>query len=269
MPEERLMAALRKQVRLAATVFALSCSLGCSPPDTTGIALIGHGGLGPNEHRPMNSQQALLAALDAGLAGVELDVQLTRDSVLVAHHDLVVTGKGCSGRVHDLRWADLAACTDTAGPEGSFRGVRLDAFLREALEKHPQAEFTLDVKLNTATEWWPYLRTFSEAIGRLHRTLHAAKPVLVECKTPDLLLAMKQFAPEVPTFLYVDNATDALAQARHLGCAGITIQTDRISAEEAERIRAGGLQLTLFGVGSSWALRSATRKKPQRIQVDQ
>lgn len=242
---------------------------GCAPPDTTGIKLIGHGGLGPEGMHPMNSEAALLGALDLGLEGIELDVQLTKDSVLVAHHGMVVDGPACKGRVNDLTWAELKSCAAAQGPGDLFRGVRVDDLVRKALHRHPHAEFTFDVKVNSGMEWWAYLHTFCRAIARLHADTGTRLDVRVECMTPDLLRAMAESAPQVPTFLYTDDPDADLTKARELGCTGVTMHIDDLHGEDAERIRAANLQLTVFGVGSDLALYRAVKLAPQRIQVDQ
>jgi glycerophosphoryl diester phosphodiesterase len=53
---------------------------------------------------PENTLASFRAALDEGADGVELDVQLTRDGLLVLHHDVEVAGRP----VHQLTFAQLA-----------------------------------------------------------------------------------------------------------------------------------------------------------------
>lgn len=248
---------------------ALVLLYGCAAPDTTGIKLIGHGGLGPASTYPMNSRVALTSALEEGLQGIELDVQLTADSVLVAHHDPEVSGAGCLGRIHDHRWEELNNCATSVKLAGSFLGVRVDDLLNELHRDFPQAEFILDVKLNTAGDWWNYLHTMARAIARLHEQRGLQGHLIVECQTTDFLRAMAESAPGIPCFLYTNDPASAIGSAQELGCKGITIQADRCDAELAARIRSAGLQLTLFGVGDRWALKKAVGLRPERIQVDQ
>lgn len=217
----------------------------------------------------MNSAAALEAALDQGLDGIELDVQLTADSVLVAHHEPEVTsGEGCSGRVNDMSWAQLKQCADPSGGTGAFRGVRVDSLLLRLARQHSNAEFTFDVKLNTAGDWWPYLHATSAAIARVeqHAPLHGR--IVVECQTTDFLQAMREQETGMATFLYVGGMEGAVHTAQQFGCQGITVELGRINEEEAEVIRKAGLQLTLFGIDGAWDLRRAVALHPDRLQVD-
>lgn len=218
----------------------------------------------------MNGASAFEAALQSGLQGIELDVQLTADSVLVAHHDAsIAAGAGCAGRVNDLSWLELSACASPDGPEGSFRGVRVDNLLKRSAALHPQAEFTLDVKLNTAREWWLYLHAVARAIARLEALPELHGRIVVECRTADLLKALAEHAPDLPTYLCVDDAEGAEKEALALGCEGITVALDKITGTQAASVRSMGLKLTLFGVGDTWALRRAAALHPDRIQLDQ
>jgi glycerophosphoryl diester phosphodiesterase len=51
------------------------------------MRIIGHRGTPSCPHHPENTLQSIRAALDAGADGVEIDVQATRDGVLVLAHD--------------------------------------------------------------------------------------------------------------------------------------------------------------------------------------
>lgn len=258
-----------KRRRITRPTLLLSALIaGCTPPDTTGTKLIGHGGMGPGGPHPMNSHEALLGALDAGRDGVELDVQLTADSVLVAHHDLMLHYGDRTARVNDLYWSDLRDHAKPGDHRGAFQGVRVDELLAHAHERHPDAEFTFDVKLSTGGDWWGYLNAMSGAIAELQRVSGLEGRIIVECRTHDLLRAMAMNAPDVPTYLYTDDADDAVPQARSLGCAGVTIRSSRLTTRQAEAIRAAGLSLTVFGVDGSWSLRRALHLKPDRVQLD-
>ncbi len=238
--------------------------VGCAAPDTTGIKLIGHGGLGPGGEHPMNSREAVLLALEQGLDGVELDVQMTADSVLVAHHDLELTGaNSCQGAVNALTWAALDHCSP------AFHGVRLDSLLAEAITLHPGAEFTFDVKLNTKDDWWTYLRLFSRAIHRLEQETGMQRRVLVECRTADFLHALGEEASHIPRYLYGDDAERTTTEALATGCSGITLHVDQVSAEDVARAQAQGLAVTVFGVSGTYSLRKAVALHPDRIQLDQ
>ena len=238
--------------------------LGCSAPYPGSIKLIGHGGLGPDAEYPMDSPEAIMAALDLGLQGVELDVQLSASGELVAFHDLEVAAGSCAGPINAFQLNELADCLGR--PAAS---LQLTEILSEANRVHPNAEFTLDVKLNTKGDWWNYLNSFCTAIARLDSLPELRGKVLVECRTTEFLSLLHERSPQIPLYLYADEAQQAIAQAVELGCAGITLHTDHVSADHVVAARSAGLSITLFGVEGNFALRGAIGKQPDRIQVDQ
>ena len=70
--------------------------------------IFGHRGFG--DHAPDNSLYAVERALDAGMDGVDMDGQLTRDSTLVIFHDLSVDRLTAdTGRVRDKTLAAMLA----------------------------------------------------------------------------------------------------------------------------------------------------------------
>mgnify|MGYP001367397693 CR=1 FL=1 len=237
---------------------------GCAAPDTTGIKLIGHGGLGPNVDHPMNSREAVLAALDKGLDGVELDVQLTADTVLVAFHDLDLSVEGnCTGPVNTHTWKELRSCTNDMPITGAH-----DVLL-EAIRSHPGAEFTFDVKLNTKADWNTYLSRFARAIAALNAEPGLNGKIIVECKVMEFLVLLKQLDAGIPVFLYCDDASTGIAEATKKGLDGITIDVDRLNTEQAQAVKANGLQLTVFDVAGNRSKRRAVELGADRIQVDQ
>ena len=247
----------------------LACLItACGKPDTSGIHLIGHGGLGPEAPYPMNSEEAFLGALEQGLDGVEIDVQLTKDSQLVAHHDHALNSNGCTGRIHDYSWAELQDCIQSTPGEGAFHGVLVPRLIEELQRSYPDARFTLDVKLNSGEDWWGYLHATARAIERLHAQHGLVDKLTVECRTPDLLRAMAESAPGVPYHLITEEVSKELSTAMELRCAGITVQADALDADEVAAIREAGLALTLYGVGDPWSLKRAVVFKPEAIQVD-
>lgn len=249
-------------------LFAWVSLVACAPPDPGSARIIGHGGSGAAADAPMNSQESLLGALRLGIDGIELDAQLTADSVLVAFHALrLEDGTGCTGMMNSRTWAELGNCgLSSAG--ASLPLVRVDSLLIRAIAAYPTAEFTLDCKLLTEGDWWQYLQAFSDAVLELddHPALHGR--ILVECQSLDFLRLLGLKQKGFPTFYYATEFDGSIDLARSADCAGITMMHDRLDQEQAERIRSAGLSLTLFGTSSEWSHRHAFSLRPDRLQTD-
>ena len=233
------------------------------------VRIIGHGGLGEASSIPMNSAAALRGGLAAGLDGVELDVQLSADGVLVAYHaqDLAELS-ACHGLVNANAWSALQACT-VVGDDGTAHPlVRVDSLLPALARAFPQAEFTLDAKLFAAGDWWSYLGNFSRALADLHALPDLHGRLVLECQLTDFLDLVARDAPQLPLHLYATDAGKAIPVAEDKGYAGLTIRYDRITAAEVQGARARGLDITLFGAGGWWSHRSALSAAPDRLQSD-
>lgn len=79
------------------------------------MKVLAHRGL-PAPDRPENTVAAVLAALDAGADGVEVDVRLTADGVLAVSHDADLARlTGRATPVAATTWADLRDTATSAG----------------------------------------------------------------------------------------------------------------------------------------------------------
>lgn len=237
----------------------------CGSPDRGSTLIIGHGGLGAGGAHPMNSEKALLGALALGIDGVELDVQLSADGVLVACHpeDLADVGE-CTGHVNAFTWAALRGCRS----DQSHPLVRVDSFLLEAAARYPAAEFTLDCKLFAAGEWWAYLEAFTDALAALDSLPALHGRFLIECQVDDLLRLARTKMPDAGIYLYGSGASTDLERALALNCTGLTVNHTQVELEFVESARAAGLQVTLFGTSGGWGHRKALAMQPDRLQTD-
>lgn len=217
----------------------------------------------------MNSEASILKAVDLGLDGIELDVQLTADSVLVAYHEEDLHElTGCQGKVNTMNWSAIRQCTVGGHDNSRYPIARVDSLLLEAAALHPWAEFTLDCKLFAEDEWWAYLHAFSDAILNLEEQPALHGRILVDCQTEDFLRLLTGKRKGFPAYLYVTSMEGAVERAVSLGCAGITVEHSRASAAAVRTAQAAGLKVTLFGTDGGNSHRSALGKKPDRLQTD-
>lgn len=210
-----------------------------------------------------------MGGLALGIDGVEMDVQLSADTVLVAFHtQLLEELTPCSGLVNASSWTQLRACPNSHEGDRPYPLVRLDSLLLGAATEHPEAGFTLDIKLFAAGDWWGYLETFSDALVRLHAQPNLRGRLIVECQVDEFLKLLHRKDPALPLFLYATDAADGMARAKDIGCAGITMDNGRMTAEQVTLAQDQGLQVALFGVGGWWSHRQAIGKRPDRLQTD-
>ena len=238
---------------------------GCSP-DPGSTRIIAHGGAG-SDHPP-NSREALLHALAIGAHGIEMDVQLTADSVLVLFHDQYLDEiSTCKGLINSSTWKELKACrVPNDGKQTSIE--RADSLLLEAAALYPEAEFALDCKLFAHGEWWPYLETFSRALARLHDKSALRGKLVIECMVDDFLLLVQRKRPGLALSFYTDDPQKGTMRAVASHYSGITLHHRHISAGEVRYAQGLGLKVTLVSPGDRWGHWRTMRKRPDRIQTD-
>jgi glycerophosphoryl diester phosphodiesterase len=241
----------------------------CVPTDAPPVRIVGHAGMGTGHALAPNSRESLLAALALGIDGVELDVQFTSDSVLVAFHDANLSiSTSCSGLVNGRRWSELKACTyKDRDHSGSFI-ARLDSLLIEAAAQHPNAEFTLDCKLFSQGHWWGYLEAYTDALVRMEALPGLEGRILVECQVDPFLLLLQTKSVTIPLFRYDEDADHAIRRAVASHFAGITVHHARVTEEQVRHAQGLGLEVAVYGTGGRLGHWRALRKHPDRLQTD-
>ena len=188
------------------------------PPDAKGRGrtaapfVIAH--RGSSGRAPENTVEAFDRALfDDGAEGLELDVQRTRDGVVVVLHDSTVdrTTDG-SGRVdefdfHDLRRLDAGAGFVDGEGERPFagRGVRVPS-LEEVLQRYPDTWLSIDLKQGDP---WT-----ERAVVWLVERSGVHERVVVSAESPASARRLAALAPDLPRFF--DRATARSFYVRHL-----------------------------------------------------
>ncbi len=100
--------------------------------------------------RPENTIAAFDHGLAVGADGLELDVHLSRDGIVVVHHDATVdrTTNG-RGPIAALTAAELASLDASKGwPDFSGQGVGVPT-LRTVIERYPRIPLIVELKVNT------------------------------------------------------------------------------------------------------------------------
>ena len=116
-------------------------------PENPPLAFAHRGG---SKLRPENTIAAFDHGLSLGADGLELDVRLSRDGVVVVHHDAMLD-RATNGRgpLAALTAAELASL-DAAKlwPEFAGRGVSVPT-LREVLARYPAIPLIIELKVDT------------------------------------------------------------------------------------------------------------------------
>ena len=111
---------------------------------------------GASGYAPENTIEAFERAVEMKADGVELDVQLTRDSQMVVIHDETVDRvSGVNGYVRDYTLQELRKL-DVSLPIAGYRTVRIPT-LAEVLETLRPTDLEINIELKTGVYFYPDL----------------------------------------------------------------------------------------------------------------
>ena len=231
---------------LLLTLFAIGCAVAPRTPPH-GTRTVGHGGMGPDHDMPMNTLRAVSAGLASGRNGVEVDVQMTSDGILVCYHAKDLSElTNCTGLVNAHTWAEIEPCAYSEGERRSLVSP-LDSVLF-MVGKSGREVLILDCKLFAHGDWQAYLDRFAMALS-FNKTHFGRIPELnVECQVTEFLDRVKRSSLDKRVFLYATEPESGSATAMAKGYDGITISNDLITAAQVEQAQDVGLQVALFGI---------------------
>lgn len=161
---------------------------------------------------PENTLAAFDQALALGADGLELDVRLSRDGVVVVHHDATVERTtGATGAVADLTADDLARLDAgyRFGANGGYpfrgRGFGVPR-LREVLARYPGVPIIIEFKVDDE-------RLAARTIAEVEAA-QAAGRVALASFSQSVLEAARRLAPHVPTSASTREVRRLLWRAR-------------------------------------------------------
>lgn len=205
---------------------------------------------GASGYAPENTMAAFNLAVEMKADGIETDVQVSKDGVLVLIHDSTVdrTTDG-SGAVADLTWADLSRLDAGGWLDERFAGariVRLDDFLDWRFGCHGQADgltICIEVKAPAAA------RPLVAMLGT--RGLANDPAVEVTSFHWDSALLVREALPGLITgFLTPRFDSAEIKRVVRAGLPQICPRADLLTAPLVDDAHQRGLQVRAWGVGT-------------------
>jgi len=177
--------------------FVLSCTLllfsRCNKDKITDdtyfgskIMILGHKGMGSYYKRPGDTFESIFPAINIGADGCEVDVQITKDTVLILLHDGELNAMtACNGRVYETTWEQVKQCKYYAFQNNIFVYSVDDIFSR--LSNLNNLYFSFDSKLNEKiVDQELYQNQLLRAIKRICEKYNMSDNVFIEGKAPYL-----------------------------------------------------------------------------------
>ncbi|UOG76051.1 glycerophosphodiester phosphodiesterase [Hymenobacter tibetensis] len=263
--------------------------VGCGPstkplPMGKQPLVIGHAGSGfltpinPFNPLPPSSMASIEKALARGADGVEIDIQLSQDSVLMLYHDQTLesmtNGKGCI-------YEQPAAAIQTLDYKGGWfydlwhdeHPATLDDLLGKLSKRPtlPYLHFDLH-ETNVCNTEQPLARApaLARALGKtLKRYAWPPDRLLVLTINQSSLAGLRQELPGIPLGLEItDDFEQQLQAAKAENVQAIIVRKDLITPERTAQAHAAGLQVVTFGGRASGTVQRLIDCQPDAIEVD-
>ena len=256
------------------------------PVANSKLLVLGHAGSGfftpisPFNFRPPSSWRGVRHALRLGADGVEVDLQLSQDSVPMLYHDRELenssTGHGC---VSQYPAAELVQLRYRGGwPYDWFqreRPITFDTLLARLSRRPAFPHLHLDLHEDDLClpaghqhDKTPVLiRQLALSLRRYHVP---TEQVLLVTQEHGTIRLVRAAMPEVRIGLEI--ASDEFALGLRLAKAEkvhtVVLDADRVTPEQTAQARAAGLAVVVFGGRSAKDIRRVLATQPDEIEVD-
>lgn len=254
--------------------------MACGKPDGArrDVLVLGHGGAGfdgiNNPYTPNTEESIKSALLLQGADGVEVDIQITSDSVVVLFHDDVLDGvTNASGYVSDHTWEELSTVLykrSGARIERTQHIWRLEdllTFLKKenldvwlSLNIHPQLEVNNPDKYNLQ---------FGESLQKTLSAYPFNQKVILESPDTENLIIMNGFIPTGARLFFTAPITEENLMFAHLHhITGFVTNYLDESLESIQEAQNQGFEVALYGVKIRQDILPALNFKPDYVQTD-
>lgn len=231
------------------------------------ITVLGHGGMGIKSLYPINSLESLQRSIQKGADGVEIDVCVTRDSVLVLKHSQVLTNKtNCNGLIKEQTWAEIENCKYNL-PLFSRADLIRASFFFDKLTNRRELVYAFDCKI-TEEDNFEYQNLFAEALLRYLKKYKIVNNSLIESGSTNFLKILQEKSKRLKLFLYTTNYSSAIDALKEVNLYGITISTQNITADEVKLAHQNNLRVAVFNTQTAAENIEAIAKNPDYIQTD-
>ena len=242
------------------------------------IRVIGHAGVGFESMLspfPSNSITTIRRAVEGFNAdGIEVDVQVTQDSVPVLLHDQTLESMtNCYGNVANYTARELEMCHYRTDFNSHVLQDEHIVKLEEILVRYAGSVFDpwiyLDIKFPKPEYTSQNIeQALIRAVDNLARKYNYVDKLSIASSEINRLLYLRQLNPDIELVYDHDNFEEALQLTEVHKLNGIVIANDNVSKEQVTRAHKKGIQVVIFGVALRKDIVDAVNKHPDVIQTD-
>lgn len=231
------------------------------------ITVFGHAGMGIASQFPINTFESINSALASGAGGVEVDIQMTKDSVLVLFHNRFLEEQtNLEGLISEREWSYVQEATYIDPIFSEYKIISLDQLFSN-LKELKNYQFSFDLEFHEAEHPDSYISTYVNALIKVIEKHSMSENVFIESQRTRYLEKMQMLRPDFNLF-YWENSATGIQIAINMNLYGFIIQTDYITAEQIKEAHDAGIRVSLFGLQSKEENLDAIEKSPDFLQTD-
>ena len=232
------------------------------------VIILGHRGMGELFKYPGNTWESISPAIEIGVDGCEMDIQMTKDSVLVLYHDTYLEDKtNCDSTIYSHCWSEISGCTYFSSMDNIYLISVDNLFSR--LPDVQSKYFSFDVKVaDGVPDQDGYFRTFSRAIQTICEKYNMTDHVFVEGQKY-LLMAFRDAG--LQNKLFINSGVDIYTssqQAVEVGAYGVACSAKSVTKEDVKASHDKGLYVMMWGMQTNAENKEAIAKNPDIVQTD-
>lgn len=233
------------------------------------IEVIGHGGMGNKSIYPINSLESIIKSLESGVDGVEIDVQLTKDSFLVAFHPKDLQSITLSsGLVNDKTWEQLKDINQVTASNLQYPIFRVQDLVKEIVN-YPDVSIVLDCKrYPTPSKDSIFNDVYLSSLNQVFAGLPLGFNIIIESQDTSFLNGILQMQPNIKVMFYPASFEEGLSVLQNTNYYGLTIDSKKITKEEVDVLHNMDKRVAVWNVSSARDNRNAIQKNPDYIQTD-
>ena len=230
------------------------------------IMILGHKGMGAYYKRPGDTYESILPAIEIGVDGCEIDVQLTKDTELVLLHDhLLSSMTTCNGRVYEATLEQIKQCKYYAFQNNIYVYSVDEIFSK--LTNVNDLYFSFDSKLDDeVADQELYKGQFLRAIKRICDKYNMSKNVFIE-GSKSYLLKAKSLGLTNKLFLTGIINQENIDTASYYSFFGICTEMSNVEID-TDVAHEKGLRIMAYTPNNYYSNLIAISKKIDILQTD-
>ena len=240
------------------------------------IDVIGHGGAGFNSViNPFatNSWKSITRAIDGqGADGVEVDVQLSKDEILMLYHDIALESlTDCDGCIREKNSGDLELCEyDHDFSAQNEKLIKLERVFSRYSSYNDPPHIYLDLRTDNQCDPTidPFVVEMSDAVERIVKRFNSLEYTYIISGDVTLLALISSRLPGIKIYYSANNVTQALPIALSQDYFGLILDANKASKDDVANAHNFGIRVALFGMKSKSKIRENLKKHPDVVQTD-